>query len=431
MAKITKRLVDGLKADGVSRRIWDGELRGFGVRVAPTGLASYFLKYRTAAGRQRWHRIARVGEITPDEARRIARDTLAAVAKGEDPAAARMTVRDLAAKFLAEHVEPKKKPATASNYALVLRKHLLPRLGDCKAEMVQTADIAELHRAVAKQGKDGRPCRHQANRTVAIVSSMYTFAARHHVVPPGFNPAKGIERYREQGRERFLDGAELARLGDAIREAETTGIPYHVDETKPKSKHAPRPEKRRVVIDPYTAAALRLLLFTGARLREILHLRWSEIDFDRGLLRLADSKTGKKPIILNAPALAILADLPRASDYVIAGNDPKKPRADIKRPWELVRDRAKLEGTRLHDLRHSFASFGAGAGLGLPVVGRLLGHAQAATTQRYAHLDADPLRRASERIAGDIATALGEGAPASASAVRNVTAFGATGDRRR
>jgi integrase len=240
---------------------------------------------------------------------------------------------------------------------------------------------------------------------------MYTFGARHHVVPPGFNPAKGIERYREQGRERFLDVAELARLGDAIREAETKGIPYAVDASKPKAKHAPRPEKRRVVIDPYTAAAMRLLLFTGARLREILHLRWSEVDFERGLLRLADSKTGKKPIILNAPALAILSELPRASDYVIAGNDPKKPRADIKRPWELVRDRARLDGTRLHDLRHSFASFGAGAGLGLPIVGRLLGHAQAATTQRYAHLDADPLRRASERIGGEIAAAMGEGIP--------------------
>jgi integrase len=112
---------------------------------------------------------------------------------------------------------------------------------------------------------------------------------------------------------------------------------------------------------------------------------------------------------LNAPALAILTSLPRASDYVIAGNDPTKPRADIKHPWEIIRDRAGLEGTRIHDLRHTHASFGAGAGLGLPIIGKLLGHTQSATTQRYAHLDADPLRRASERIAGDIAAALGEG----------------------
>jgi integrase len=331
-----------------------------------------------------------------------------------------MTVRDLAERFLSEHVQPKKKKSTASNYEIVLNKHVLPKLANLRADKVTTADIAELHRAVAKQRKDGKqPYRHQATRTVAIVSSMYTFAARQHVVPAGFNPAKGVERYREEGRERFLDAAELARLGDAIREAETTGIPYDVDESRAGSKHAPRPENRRIMIGPHAAAALRLLLFTGARLREILHLRWNEIDFERGLLRLADSKTGKKPIILNAPALAILADLPRASDYVIAGNDPRKPRSDIKRPWELVRDRAGLQGTRLHDLRHSFASFGAGAGLGLPVVGRLLGHVQAATTQRYAHLDADPLRRASERIAGDIAAALGEG-KAAAKNVRTI-----------
>jgi integrase len=331
-----------------------------------------------------------------------------------------MTVRDLAERFLSEHVQPKKKKSTASNYEIVLNKHVLPKLANLRADKVTTADIAELHRAVAKQRKDGKqPYRHQANRTVAIVSSMYTFAARQHVVPAGFNPAQGVERYREEGRERFLDAAELARLGDAIREAETTGIPYDVDESRAGSKHAPRPENRRIMIGPHAAAALRLLLFTGARLREILHLRWNEIDFERGLLRLADSKTGKKPIILNAPALAILTDLPRASDYVIAGNDPRKPRSDIKRPWELVRDRAGLQGTRLHDLRHSFASFGAGAGLGLPVVGRLLGHVQAATTQRYAHLDADPLRRASERIAGDIAAALGEG-KAAAKNVRTI-----------
>lgn len=131
-----------------------------------------------------------------------------------------------------------------------------------------------------------------------------------------------------------------------------------------------------------------MLLFTGARLREILHLRWSDVDFERGLLRVADSKTGKKTIVLNAPALAVLTALPHAADYVIAGLDPKKPHADLQRPWELVRTHAALDGVRLHDLRHTHASFGAGAGLGLPIIAKLLGHTRATTTQRYAHLAA-------------------------------------------
>jgi integrase len=411
MAKITKRLVDSILRRPVSYRVWDSEMRGFAVRVQPSGLKSYFLKYRAASGRQRWQRLGRVSEITPEEARKIARGILNAVDKGEDPGAVRMTVRELAARFLAEHAEAKRKPLTASNYHLLVDVHVLPWLGDYKADRVTIVDVAELHRAIAKKRHNGKRViggQYQANRAIAVISSMYSFASRHHFVPRGFNPANGIEKYREQGRECFLDPAKLARLGDAIREAETIGIEYDVNETGPKAKHAARRGNRRVVISPFAAAALRLLVLTGARLREILRLRWGDVDLDRGLLRIADSKTGKKTIILNAPALAVLAGLPRAGDYVIAGNDPKKPRADLARPWELVTRRAELPDVRIHDLRHTHASFGVGAGLGLPIIGKLLGHTKAATTQRYAHLDNDPLRRASERIGGEIAAAMGE-----------------------
>jgi integrase len=148
------------------------------------------------------------------------------------------------------------------------------------------------------------------------------------------------------------------------------------------------------VIGQHAAAAIRLLILTGARLREILHLRWEQIDLERGLLLLPDSKTGKKAIVLNAPAIAVLAGLPRVGAYVIAGQnagtDHEKPRADLNKPWRSVRMRAELDGVRLHDLRHTHASIGAGAGLGLPIIGKLLGHTKASTTQRYAHLDTDP-----------------------------------------
>jgi integrase len=195
-------------------------------------------------------------------------------------------------------------------------------------------------------------------------------------------------------------------LGAAIREAETKGLPWDVDEATPGAKHLPKAKNRFTKIGPFAAAAVRLLLFTGCRLREILHLKWEQVDLERGLLFLADSKTGRKTVILNAPALAVLAGLDRLGSYVVPGDDPERSRADLKRPWEAVAKRAGLYGVRLHDLRHTYASFGAGGGLGLPIIGKLLGHTQASTTQRYAHLDADPLRRASEAIGGRIAAAL-------------------------
>ena len=178
-----------------------------------------------------------------------------------------------------------------------------------------------------------------------------------------------------------------------------------------KSYHAARgppniPKDRLTKIDQYSAAALRLLIFTGARLNEILHLKWEYVDFERGLLLLPDSKTGRKTIVLNAPALAILASLPRCGPYVMIGADPNSPRHDLNRPWRRIRQRAGLEGVRIHDLRHSFASVGVGGGLGLPIVGKLLGQSNPATTARYAHLDNDPLRRAANKIGAQISAAM-------------------------
>jgi integrase len=237
------------------------------------------------------------------------------------------------------------------------------------------------------------------------------------------NPAKGVERNREQRKERFLTTAELARLGDALREAETIGFSYEVDETKPNAKHAPKPENRRTVADPFAVAAIRLLILTGARLREILHAKWAEVDFERGMIFLPDSKTGRRPIYLSAAALAVLVGLPRihGNPHLVAGAIEGKPRADLKKPWTAVQRAAGLEGVRLHDLRHSYASVGAGASLGLVVIGKLLGHSQASTTQRYAHLDSDPMRRAADTIGATISAAL-DGRPTDGAS--NVVPFG-------
>ncbi|HTO78390.1 MAG TPA: site-specific integrase [Methylocystis sp.] len=218
-------------------------------------------------------------------------------------------------------------------------------------------------------------------------------------------PALGVDRYPEKGRERFLTSEEPTRLGAALVEAVSIGLPYDVDETKPQAKHA---AKRRVKIDPVAAAALRLLILTGARKREILDAQWSQVDLERGVIFLADSKTGKKPIYLSAAAQAVLTSLPRikGNPHIIAGSLDGAPRADLNRPRAAIRKAAGLDGVRLHDLRHSSASFGAGASLGLPIICKLLGHSQAATTHRYAHLDADPMRRAVETIRATISAAM-------------------------
>ena len=179
-------------------------------------------------------------------------------------------------------------------------------------------------------------------------------------------------------------------------------------ETKAGAKHLARESNRRRVLDPFAVAAIRLLILTGARLREILDAQWQQVDLQRGILFLADSKTGKKPVYLSAAAQAVLADLSRieGNPYIIAGAKAGAPRADLKKPWQAVTKAAALDGVRLHDLRHSFASIGAGASMGLPIIGKLLGHSQAATTHRYAHLDADPLRRAADTIGATIAAAM-------------------------
>jgi integrase len=409
--RITKRTVDALQSNCSEFTVWDDSVSGFGVRVRPTGAKSYVVVYRAGAGRGspvRRYTIAAVGKITPDLARARAKAVLGAVVHGHDPARQRTaergtpTVAELADQFMTDHVRAKRKAGTAEFYQDILHRIVKPAVGTTKADKLTRLQIGKLHSSLSETP-------FQANRVLAVVGSMYAFAGRAGIVPEGTNPARGIDKFKESRRERFLTGGELERLGGAIREAETIGIPWRVDDTKPTTKHVPK-GARVTKISPYAAAALRLLLFTGCRLREILHLRWQHVDMERGCLFLPDSKSGRKTVILNAPALAVLNTLERVGSYVVPGDDPEQPRHDLKRPWDAVTKRAGLVGVRLHDLRHTYASFGAGGGLGLPIIGRLLGHAQAATTARYAHLDNDPLRCASEAIAGRIAAAL-EGNP--------------------
>jgi integrase len=266
---------------------------------------------------------------------------------------------------------------------------------------VTRAHVAKLHRSI------GARTPVTANRVVTLISGLYSWAASVGEVPEDLHPAKGVGRYREEGCERYLSLEEFRRLGVAMRDAEK-GLPWTVDEVKPTAKHARKPENRFTQVSPFAIAAIKLLLLTGCRLREILNLQWEHVDFDRGMLFLRDSKTGRKPVLLSPHALAVLEGIPRLGRFVIVGADPDSPRHDLKRPWQALVGHAGLGNVRLHDLRHSFASVGAGAGLGLPIIGRLLGHRSLETTNRYAHLDAHPLRIAGNRVASEVASAIGE-----------------------
>jgi len=376
----------------------------------PSGHKSFIVEYRPHGGGRgvatRRLTLGAYGTLTPELARRGAQEASARVRLGEDPQVEKsrrrssLTVRGLVSAFLKEHVGSKLKASTHAHYAGLLAR-LEAAHGNMKAEALTRAHVAALHQSMAAVP-------FAANRFLAAVSKCFSWGAKRGLVPEDHvNPASRIERYREHRRERFLTNEELARLGDVLREGETIGLPWRGEY---QSKHTVKEENRRTRLDPFAIAAIRLLLLTGARLSEILDAQWQHVDFERGILFLPDSKTGKKPVYLSA-ALAILRRLPQlaGNPYIIAGLKDGAPRADLKKPWAAVTQAAGLEGLRIHDLRHSFASIGAGASLGLPIIGKLLGHTQAATTHRYAHLDADPMRRAAETIGATIAAAMDGG----------------------
>jgi integrase len=408
VARLTKRTVDGAAVADARYVLWDTELKGFGLRVETSGTKTFILRYRPksqgGSAPKRFLTLGRYGPLTAEQARSKALSVLGTVAVGADPAVklksrASLSLAEAAEIFLREHVRPKRKASTAEYYDWLLRRSLIPVIGHLPADRVTRADVLKLH-------SDLQSSPYQANRTLAVLSSLFGFLSAAGYVPEGCNPTRGVERYREEGRERYLTSEELKRLGAGLREAETVGLPWQLAPESARSKHLAKPEKRRTRLDPGAVAAIRLLVLTGARLREILHLRWDEVDFDRGLVFLADSKTGRKTLILSTAAITLLRTLPRIGDYVIPGAKTNTPRSDLKKPWAAIQAHSGLEGVRLHDLRHTFASIGAGASLGLPIVGKLLGHSQPQTTARYAHLDASPLRQAANLIADQISASL-------------------------
>jgi integrase len=383
MGKLTKRSIEALAPREIDYIAWDNDVPGFGVRVMPSGRKSFVLQYR-AGRRSRRMVLGYVNVIAPERARGMAIQHLAALRQGVDPLTERdggrdaVTVKDLAARFDAEHIAVHLKASTQKEYRRSLKKLILPAFGKRPIAEVSREEVARFHHKY-------RHVPYQANRCLEILSKMFNLAELGGLRPDGSNPRKHIKKYREEKRERFLSAAELRRVGEVLREMEVEGLEM-----------------------PSAIAAVMLLILTGCRLNEIMTLRWEYVDFAAGVLNLPDSKTGAKTIHLGKPAIDTLRRLPHlvGNPWVICGIKPGGRLIDLQPFWQRLRARAGLKDARIHDLRHTFASAAVAAGQCLPMIGKLLGHTQVATTARYAHLAADPVKAAADHVSTAIARSI-------------------------
>lgn len=378
-AKVTLAAVKDLLP---GETIYDTETRGFGIR-RQLGPVSYFVKTRIK-GRQRWITIGKHGSPwTPETARKEARRVLTEADDGFDRLAAKQkesaasTFAQVATRFV-EVYGPKLKPRTLEEYQKLINRYLTPAFGAYRIDAIERSDVAHAH---AKWADHPRT----ANHALAVMSKIMSWAEEHKLRPEQSNPCLRQKKYRETKRQRYLAADEIKRLGVALVAAEAEGD-----------------------ISTYAANAIRLLILTGARLNEILTLKWAYVDLPRRLLILPDSKTGEKSIALNEPAIDVLKAIPRleGNPHVIVGHRTGSAMVDIFKPWSIIRGRAKLDDVRIHDLRHTFASVAVASGGSLPMIGKMLGHHEPKTTQRYAHLSDDPIARLSEATAAQIASAL-------------------------
>ncbi|MGY6626892.1 MAG: tyrosine-type recombinase/integrase [Oceanicaulis sp.] len=375
MGKITKRSVDALAPQPADFFYWDTQIPGFGVRVSPKGRKTYTVQYRIGARTKRVS-LGVHGAITPDEARDLARRTLGDVSRGEDPSGQKRrdrrapNIAALCDRFVEEYAQVRCKPTTHREYKRCCDKIIRPKLGSMKVQDVTRTDVAALHHEL-------RETPYQANRVLAALSKMFNLAEVWGLRPDGSNPTRHVQKYKETSRERYLDPDEIERLWQVLDQAMIDGT-----ETE------------------YVAAAFKLLLLTGCRLSEIQKSKWSWV---RGnVLILPDAKTGPRRVMLSKSALEVLAALPRVegNPHIIVGKVEGQYMTDMQKPWRRIRTAAGLNEVRIHDLRHTYASLAAAAGHSLHVIGGLLGHTQAQTTARYAHL-ADQVRRsAAEDVDG-------------------------------
>lgn len=382
LEKLSKSVVEKAVAGNRDLLLWDQGLPGFGVRVKPSGVKSYLVQYRRRdSGASRRMTIGQHGPLLSfDQAKRRARAILTDAMRGDDPVEARRearaapSMRDLCADYLERHAIPNKRPKSVKEDRSMIERIILPALGAKRVRDITRRDVEALHLRSAD-----RP--YAANRALALLSKMFSLAVKWDWRSD--NPVKGIPRYEEEKRDRWLSDAELARLWAALESS---------------------PNRR-------AANAIRLQLLTGARLGEVLSARCDAFDLTRGVWRKPSHQTKQRrtehvPLSLHAIQLIreILSGLAEDAEWLFPGDRPGAPLRDIKRFWRSTLEEARISDYRRHDNRHTYASHLVSGGLSLEIVGRLLGHSSAETTKRYAHLADDPLRRATETFGEKLRT---------------------------
>jgi integrase len=387
--KLTKTLVEGAAPRERRFRLNDSLVPGLSLLVLPTGARTYYLRHRVD-GRQRDLKLGSPVELSPDDARRLARDALARVREGGDPMEERRQRRDAPTGqdlYERHRLARQARPGWVTE-EFIWRGHLLPAFGRVQLSRITTAMVQEFYDRAGR-----RPV---ARAAVLQLGRALRMSERWDWWPEGRapRPCRGVELDVKVTRERYLSHDELRRLRDALQQWEL--------------------ESQGLGVRWRFCQLIRLLLLTGCRLREILHARWAWVDWAGGRLIIPAEhhKTGRRTgrarrVLLVPRALEILEQLrerhPRdGGDWVIAGGRPDQPLGGYHSLWKELRDQVGLEDCRPHDLRHTFASYGLSAGHGLDVIGQLLGHVSLQSTRRYAHLIEDAGRAAAARVSDDL-----------------------------
>jgi len=384
--KFTRKNLESIKVTDKRQAFFDDDQPGLAIKVSESGRISFYYTYRAGKGRaamKKWVHIGTYPAWTPENARQKAKELAAQVILGSDPANAIksaknvVTVADTIQIFVEQHVSVKLKPASQRLYKGIISNHIIPVLGKIKVNELQHKEVAKLHH-------DLREAPYMANRTAAVLSKFFNWCEKNGYRERNNNPAEDLEKYKENKRMEFLKIEDIEAIGQSLTALEALG---------------------KVSLMP--AAALRLLLLTGARLEEILSLKWPYLDLDASLANLPDSKTGFKVLHLPLSAVEILRSLPRFnSEYVFPSDSKSGHLASIRKPWAAVCAHARLSGWRLHDLRHAFASAAVNSGASLPMIGALLGHKNSSTTARYAHVAVNPAHKIAQDTGAEISKAL-------------------------